>query len=213
MNSFESRQALENMKTLGNIVKDNNQSKDPSRKVEEVQNNERESAITEAIPGESFRKLCNEHIQVYRVVGKGASTFALHDIQCGERIICEKPLFSVDGIPLDEANKNQARDIAHVFYALDKEKQQDCLELCGPKRSERCQNIIKIFNINAFTQDKVSYLCRSIARINNSCIPNAWVSWDSKLEKACVHAIQPIQMGEEVTISYFQVWFSCLCFT
>jgi hypothetical protein len=38
--------------------------------------------------------------------------------------------------------------------------------------------------------------------INHSCLPNTHNSWNSTEEHEAIHAIQPIQKGEEITIQH-----------
>ena len=42
----------------------------------------------------------------------------------------------------------------------------------------------------------------SASRINHSCAPNTWHSWNPKTEKHNIHAIRDIKAGEELTTEY-----------
>jgi hypothetical protein len=45
-----------------------------------------------------------------------------------------------------------------------------------------------------------------ISRINHSCPPNAFFSWDQRDYKGCVQIIRDIKQGEEITRDYRYTW-------
>jgi len=42
----------------------------------------------------------------------------------------------------------------------------------------------------------------NVARINHSCVPNAFYSWNEAIGRLTVHAVKDIKKGEEITIHY-----------
>lgn len=47
-----------------------------------------------------------------------------------------------------------------------------------------------------------------LSRFNNSCSPNASITWDERKSQITVHALQPIPAGSEITVCYGQPLFA-----
>jgi hypothetical protein len=59
------------------------------------------------------------------------------------------------------------------------------------------------FTDNCFRiADKRKGLFLDAARLNHSCVPNCWASWNPRTETLCVHAVRNIYENEELTIAY-----------
>lgn len=84
--------------------------------------------------------------------------------------------------------------------------------------------ILAIFNSNCLPLAPVEPVSRSLSdengrilahgvflqlsRFNNSCTPNASITWDERRGRMTVHALEPIRAGDELTICYGQPLFA-----
>jgi hypothetical protein len=137
--------------------------------------------------------------EVKDIPGKGRGIVALFSISRGTRILCEKPLITIQPMPLMELE----RALATMLRALPKESQRQFLSLHNnfPGRHPFSHT----FKTNALPcgpNSSTGGVYPTICLINHSCIPNSHHSWNSAAKQETIHAIQPIKAGEEVTISY-----------
>lgn len=68
-----------------------------------------------------------------------------------------------------------------------------------------CQIQTNAFNrLDADTGMSGIFLDPALARVNHSCVPNAFIGFDKRT--ATLRAERPIKEGEEITISYIGMW-------
>ena len=79
-------------------------------------------------------------------------------------------------------------------------------EFESPKTMALLERLISIFYTNFFTigydEPTIGGLFMTVARINHSCIPNAYWTYNEDLNHMTVQATQDIEEGAEITISY-----------
>lgn len=135
--------------------------------------------------------------QVKLIPGKGLGLLASREIKAGELIATESPLIRMN---LDEMG----------YYRLEWEVNR----LMPDKREsfwklhhtgmEELPELFEIWRKNAFSSGSNSQsIFTIISRINNSCTPNASVSWhdeDGAEGKMHLYAIMDIGKGEEITV-------------
>jgi len=137
------------------------------------------------------------------VPGKGTGVVARFDIEKGERIIYEKPLFTIPAFSTANQIDKVERDIAATLKTLSKDEQRQFLSLHNNFPGKQPFNgIVRTNALPCGSAASVGGVYPKICRINHSCIPNAHNSWNSKVKCESIHAIRSIKAGEEITISY-----------
>lgn len=101
-------------------------------------------------------------------------------------------------------------------------------ELCGSHSSRYWPVVteLRVFRFNAVSDNSSGCLCAGASFVNHSCAPNACFSWDEREGKHQVTAMRAIREGEEIMVSYIDLWqstaarqrslrrnmyFDCLC--
>lgn len=160
--------------------------------------------------------------EVKAAAGKGLGVFAVRDLKCGTRIMCDRPL-----IHLTQGN---AMDIPAEFAKLSPDKQALFLSLHCPRLAARDDTrtsiirtqqglrasaaalsieehvkIMAIYETNAFEAGVGSVICPEASRINHSCLPNVHHCWNKSIERETVHAVRDIAAGEEILTTYVKV--------
>ena len=137
------------------------------------------------------------------VPGKGTGVVARFDIEKGERIIYEKPLFTIPAFSTANQIDKVERDIAATLKTLSKDEQRQFLSLHNNFPGKQPFNgIVRTNALPCGSAASVGGVYLKICRINHSCIPNAHNSWNSDTDCEAIHAIRFIKAGEEITISY-----------
>lgn len=141
---------------------------------------------------------------------KGKGAVAVKDIEEGELILAESPLFTVpwwvrtspypgkevNDYILDRLSLLSEKEQAS-FYAL-----SDCKCSVEEEKSE-----MGIWRTNNFALGRSSKKCDNaifiaISRFNHSCVPLAEFHWNTDLKRQEIRAIVPIQGGQEITLCY-----------
>ncbi|TRY75896.1 hypothetical protein TCAL_00673 [Tigriopus californicus] len=141
---------------------------------------------------------------------KGKGAVAVKDIEEGELILAESPLFivpwwvrtspypgkEVNDYILDRLSLLSEKEQAS-FYAL-----SDCKCSVDEEKSE-----MGIWRTNNFALGRSSKKCDNaifiaISRFNHSCVPLAEFHWNTDLKRQEIRAIVPIQGGQEITLCY-----------
>lgn len=126
---------------------------------------------------------------------------ARFSISKGTLILCEKPLFTAQPMPLSELERN----LAAKLKALPKALQRQFLSLHNNHPGKfPFSNTFKTNALPCGSGASIGAVYSTICLINHSCIPNAHHSWDSKAKHETIYAIRPIRTGDEITISYDQ---------
>ncbi|KAL5119642.1 hypothetical protein ACEQ8H_002488 [Pleosporales sp. CAS-2024a] len=167
----------------------------------------------------------NSCYEIRQVPGKGCGCFATAPIKRGTRILADSPLVIV---PIA---KYLASDIGSVFEKLTADEQAQYLSLHSghgqdpktwpsrihesvtPRERQRIQEqhearvgteptLISIFQVNCMELDGGAAVFPHAARFNHACNPNATFSWNPAIGQETIHAMQDIDQGDEITLSY-----------
>jgi len=145
------------------------------------------------------------------IPGKGTGVVAVEDIQPGQLIIAEPPLFVVPwwvrhslypGKELDAALMRLLNDLSdeeeQSFYNL-----SDCKSRVGEEATE-----MGIWRTNNFALGRSHSKCSNgifpkLSRFNHSCVPTAEFRWNEKQRRQEIRAIRSISTGQEICLCYF----------
>lgn len=139
--------------------------------------------------------------------GKGKGLLASRDIQQGERLLCEKPLFVVPR----QISSSPSAFIAGSLAKLGRDEQEAFFNLSYVNLPQHLdpdehQDEVKlaIFQTNAVAAGDGVGIFPKMARINHGCSSafNAVYTWREKEGTLCVHALKAIGRGEELLTSY-----------
>ncbi|KAL3418128.1 set domain-containing protein 5 [Phlyctema vagabunda] len=138
---------------------------------------------------------------IQEIRGKGKGVVASQTIAPGTCIVSEAPLFTTENITSIETTE---RDLSKELKGLSKEAQRAFLSLHNnyPGEGQPISNIVRSNAYPLGPSSGVGAIFLTIARINHSCRPNAQQAWNPLMEKETVYAVRPIQIGEEITLSY-----------
>ena len=164
---------------------------------------------------------CSAPFHVCAVAGKGMGCIASRQVDVGERVLCESPLFSMG--PTDykhgvatavkggaERGRVWGRSSMSVRERVDALSPGQKAIFFGLSQNEERFGTAKapegIWATNAlpchcFSQG-YSGIFPLAARMNHSCAPNVAFHWSPALGALTIHASQPISVGEELVISY-----------
>jgi len=153
--------------------------------------------------------------------GKGSGMFATKRIPRGTRIIEEEALMVVSEMSFGA--------VIPSFAALEPAKRAVFMELAGAKDKEEVADLADciaeamdmdpgtrismsyedqaavqmIFGANSFGIDaETSAIFPLASRMNHSCIPNVYHTWNGNLDRLTVHALRDITPGEELLTTY-----------
>ena len=133
---------------------------------------------------------------------KGKGAFASRDIQKGEFILSERPLFCV---PTYAPDTLWRISIEAAVQKLSPAHLDSYLSLHNSHNKCSCypSSLLGLFATNAFTVfDGDSGICLRASRFNHSCSPNAWYSFNSNTGDLHIYAMGTIPRGEEISVSY-----------
>ena len=134
--------------------------------------------------------------EVYPSPGKGKGTFDKEFIPKGTRLISERPILRMSSNDFNDENlKNM---VSNLPMTERREFEDLYFPICQPEEALRQKYIVNHFSLNV---PQIA-ICLHGSRINHSCLPNAYSSWNDKKDRVMIHAITDIQEGDEVTISY-----------
>ena len=165
----------------------------------------------------------------------GLGAFANRDIQCGERILAEDPLLQWTMGDMETTTDENPVTLLALFNALSPVDRATYSGLYHDPMHGAVRSVYGVWLSNSYpvgtgqeAQDADSWRARAIfadaSRFNHACSPNAHVSWNPRISKRTIHALQPIAKGVELTVSYLtnasgmlrddrceQLGFSCVC--
>ncbi|KAK6201779.1 hypothetical protein LQW54_009358 [Pestalotiopsis sp. IQ-011] len=143
-----------------------------------------------------------EDMDLYGVVeisGRGKGLVAKVGIPRGTRVLCEKPLFTVDHMPPHLLHKT----VATKLKTLSKDEQRQFLSLHNNFPGQHAFNgIVRTNALPCGPESRVGGIYPKICLINHSCIPNAHNNWNTEALHETIHALRDISAGEEIMISY-----------
>jgi hypothetical protein len=130
------------------------------------------------------------------VPNQGLGCFSTAPLPAGTLILSETPLFSVR-----EPRTNSA--VTTAFSQLTNSQQEYYLTLYAQDAVARGdQQVIDIFNSNAWQTASSTSICPLAARFNHACVPNASFAWNPRLSQITIHAIVAIPANEQIVLSY-----------
>lgn len=139
------------------------------------------------------------------VPGKGQGMFADKEIKAGTRILDDELLFSIAENTITESIGELIRV---SLESLPPERQQQFEALCCPDHPTWTP-LVSRYLANCFEVGaRVSAIFLKASRVNHSCGPNAFFSWNESLHRMTIHAIVDIPADEEITVSYVFPFFS-----
>lgn len=136
---------------------------------------------------------------------KGEAMFADVDINAGVRILEDRLIL---WIPDSTINENLSEQISNLLERLPPDQQRLFEALQCPDHSDRSRLVSKFLANRFDLPEGGSGVFWFASRINHSCSPNAYASWNRNLLRLTVHAIVDILADEEITISYVLPYYS-----
>ncbi|KAL8769933.1 MAG: hypothetical protein Q9209_004180 [Squamulea sp. 1 TL-2023] len=142
----------------------------------------------------------NDPEQMYEVKetkNKGFGVFATRDILRGTRIMCEAPLLYVE--------RHKAPYIPAYFCKLPPKSQKKLIPSRTPCVKSSIGDQLKLMAIvksNNCKKDFTVAVCYNIGRVNHSCLPNVYHTWNDIIGRATAHAVQDIAAGQEILTTY-----------
>jgi hypothetical protein len=131
---------------------------------------------------------------------KGQGCIAVSKIAKGIRILQEAPLFLMPYSVKDKAMAE--RFVIEAVKRLTQEQQRSFLSLQNSKKGQ-CSPFLGIAETNGIPiHEDAGGLFLEASRINHSCRPNTEHLWNTDLKCLTIHAMEDIEIGSEITISY-----------
>lgn len=154
-------------------------------------------------------------------LGWGTGALASRPIGRGELLLTEQPLVI--------QHEDQPRSSHSIFTALclhPTDLQEAYLSLSNAFASNaKVDALVGIFNTNCLplapvtscpvptpypsaSSEQAHAVFLTLSKFNTSCRPNASFTWDESRNAMSIHAIEPILLGDEITICYGQPLFA-----
>lgn len=139
---------------------------------------------------------------IQSVHGRGQGLVAISKITKGTRILAESPIFKVSRCTSDL----QALDkvIAEQLRMLDRDQQRAFFGLYNAhgKRHSPLLGIARTNVLPLGSEAREGGLFLIASRINHSCRNNAQNTWNENIGCITIYAVQDIEPGQEITITY-----------
>jgi hypothetical protein len=144
------------------------------------------------------------------VPDKGKGLVAIEKISKGTRILSEKPIIIVPGVPRSVPDSEQLRiSICEQVNALSEHQRRAFLSMHNihayRNAAEQYLGIIRTNALPIETEGSEGAIFLEACRINHACDNNAQKNWNENIKRHTVHALRDIQKGEEITIYYLGV--------
>ena len=137
---------------------------------------------------------------------KGKGTFTARDIQRGDLILSERPIFSMTTMTtLNALEPLRNISIEAAVRKLSPAHLNSYLSLRNSHNNCSCfgSPLLGIFGTNSFNvSEGDSGICLTASRLNHSCSPNAHFGIDPITGEVHFMALRTIPRGEEICISY-----------
>ena len=142
---------------------------------------------------------------VQAVPGAGVGVVALSAIRKGERILAETP--ALESLSVDLLEKRWPDiDAQEAFLRgelADRCTAQQQADVWALHDVSSPKGAVGIFDSNAFATDSERRGMFVLgARLNHSCIPNVYKSWNGSTGRLVFHAIRDVAAGEELCHDY-----------
>lgn len=137
--------------------------------------------------------------EIRDIPGKGKGLVARFNISSGTRLLCEKPLLTLQAKSQPELESL----LVAKLKAMPKSSQRQFLSLHNNFPGKfPFSGIFKTNALPCGSRSPIGGVYPTACLINHSCIPNAHNNWNSNEEHETIYAIRPIQSGDEITIPY-----------
>lgn len=146
----------------------------------------------------------NQIFTIQDVPGKGKGLVAIEKIPKGTRILSEEPIIVIPGNSL---NIEQLQISIHQQVAnLSENQRRAFLSMHNihpySNAAERYVGIVRTNSLPAAADADEGAIFLEACRINHACDNNAQKSWNERIKRHTVHALEDIDKGEEITITY-----------
>lgn len=186
--------------------------------IQETSSTPRNASIKEL----STVEVAKNTFEVRNAPGKGLGMFAKKRIPRGTRIIEEEALMVVPEMSFSA--------ILPVFVGLGPKARAKFMELAGAEDEKEVGRVARfleeeerrlglsqridmgytdqartrmIFRSNSFNIDRqTSAIFPTASRMNHSCLPNVYNTWNENIRRLTVHALRDIDTGEEILTTY-----------
>ena len=129
---------------------------------------------------------------------RGCGAYALRTISPGERLLVETPL-------LAWSKQHGGQSLEEAVARLGIGARRDYWSLCQSLEHGARRTAIGTWRSNALPMYDAAgnaAAFRLLSRLNHCCKPNAHAAWNVTLQRATLHALAPIDPGEEIVIHY-----------
>ncbi|KAH8703446.1 hypothetical protein BGW36DRAFT_354868 [Talaromyces proteolyticus] len=181
-------------------VYDWNKVRESIRSYEQPDDSEMPTTIAQFLNGtDPLKELKIPLFEIKDIPGKGKGLVARLNISSGTLLLCEKPLLRIQSKPREELEPL----LVTKLKAMSRASQRQFLALHNNFPGKYpFSGIVKTNALPCGSGSHVGGVYPTVCFINHSCIPNAHNSWNRSEEHETIHAIRPIKIGEEITISY-----------
>lgn len=139
--------------------------------------------------------------EIKNIPGRGKGLVALSRIAPGTRILSEKPLIIVE--PVLQSPASLERSIGDQLRKLSTSEKREFLSLHNNfPGSFPFTGIVRTNALPCGPGSPIGGVYITACRINHSCALCAHNSWNTATQQETIHALRPIEAGEEITISY-----------
>ena len=161
--------------------------------------------------------ICSPDFEVFPTAnGRGLGLRALRNYAVGDEIMREHAVLRVPNQQAastrEEAQEKHAIAVQQAFDLLSSETQAAVLNLSNNCSQDHTAEEVGVYETNSFLLESSGNAAQydqdygglflTVARINHSCCPNAQHFWRHDLQKTIIHAVQEIEMGDEILICY-----------
>lgn len=157
----------------------------------------------------------SEAVELHETPHKGGvGAFARHAIARGDNILTEAPLLQWRCAAHDQATNAAIHNL--VVSTLDVTDRAAYWNLHQDAAHGSAKTALGVWLSNSFPTDgtddgrnsvaqRSAAIFKGYSRFNHSCRPNAHGCWNARRGKQTIHALRPIEAGEEITVDYLGV--------
>ena len=140
------------------------------------------------------------------VEGRGLGLLATQDLQPGDLVLQDLPLFIV---PDSAQGPGLDRYLADCVARLEPAERQQFFSLADCKSEDDKKTVRGIYFTNCYTLGShpasPTAMLPRLSRVNHSCRPNTEFHWDAAAGREELRAARPVRAGEELTDCYLDL--------